>query len=202
MRQNFQSSFLVMLILFVGLNSTDGFHAKLLADDDHAVEAGSASEDASAEEAVEHPDYNAPPLEPEWPLFLFSLLLFIAFVFVMRASVWGPLINGLNARESRVFNAEQEAKAARHEAEKLRHEADQRLAEVQEQVKQIVSSARAEAEARKVEIVREAEQKAQQIKEQALAEIAQAREQALAELEQTVDQQVALATEHVIGRRM
>jgi len=65
-----------------------------------------------------------------------------------------------------------------------------------------VAEARAAAESRKREIVAEAEQDARRIRDEALAAIAEARRQALSELDAVVDQQVALATEHIVGRRL
>lgn len=147
-------------------------------------------------------DYQKPPLKLEWPLFLFSLVLFTGFVLIMRTTAWDPIIQGLNAREGRIVKAEAEARAARIEVEQLTAKAEQRMAEVYSEVKSIVAQARATAEAQKLEIVAQAEAEAQRIKREALAAIAQARATALAELEQTVEQQVELATEHVAGRRL
>ena len=147
-------------------------------------------------------DYQKPPLQPELPLFLFTLVLFGGFVLLMKSAAWEPLISGLNAREARVINAESEARSLRVEVEQLTAKAELRMAEVQNEVKAIVAKARAEAEATRIEIVAQAEAEAQRVKQEALASIANARSAALAELEQTVDQQVALATEHVAGRRL
>lgn len=147
-------------------------------------------------------DYHRPPLIPELPLFIFSLVLFGGFVLLMRGSVWNPLISGLNAREARIVNAEAEARAARLEAEQLAARAESRMAEVHNEVKAIVSKARTDAEATRMEIVTQAEAEAQRIKQEALAAIAQARTSALKDLEQAVDQQVSLATQFVSGRRL
>lgn len=147
-------------------------------------------------------DYNKPPLDVNVSLFIFSLVLFGAFVLVMKSMAWEPLIAGLDAREARVVNAESDARALKIEVEQLTAKAEQRLAEVQNEVKAILAQARADAEAKRMEIVAQAEAEAQRVKQEALASIAKARSEALAELEQTVDQQVALATEHVAGRRI
>ncbi|WP_437203550.1 ATP synthase F0 subunit B [Planctomicrobium sp. SH664] len=148
-----------------------------------------------------HPDYNVPPLAFDLTMFLFTLIVFGSFVYWMRPLVWVPLINSLNSREERVSQATADARAARLEIEQLKQQADRRLAEIQEQVSSILAKTRAEAEARKLEIVAAAEQEARRIKESALAEIEQARKFAIQDLESRVEEQVALATEHVAGRR-
>lgn len=147
-------------------------------------------------------NYQNPPLLPEIPLFLFTLALFGGFVLMMRSFAWNPLIAGLNAREGRIVKAEAGARSARIEVEQLTTRAESRMAEVYAEVKAIVAQARAEAETKKLEIVAQAEADAQRIKQQALEQIAQARKAALAELSQSIDQQVALATQHLAGRRL
>jgi F-type H+-transporting ATPase subunit b len=153
----------------------------------------------AAEEGI---DYNKPPLEFILPTFLFSLVLFVLFILVMRKFAWGPLIERLDEREARVVQAERQAEQAMQDVEKLRQECERQLEEAQVQVKEIVSRARAEGEDRKREIITQAEQDAQRIKEEALAELAAAREQALEELNRVVDEQVAMATEHIAGRSL
>jgi len=147
-------------------------------------------------------DYHRPPLLPEIPLFVFSLVLFAGFVLLMRTSVWSPLISGLDAREARIVNAEAEARAARLEAEQLAAKAEKRMAEVHNEVKAIVTKARVDAEATRLEIVTQAETEAQRVKQEALAAISQARIAALAELDHVVEQQVSLAVQSVSGRQL
>lgn len=202
-------SVLVVAVLALTASAQDGHdHDDQLADDVLATEGEVVDQAVGDHGADDHAedhggvDYNQPPLELKIPLFLFSLILFGAFVLIMRPLVWVPLINGLDAREGRIAKAETDARKARIEVDQLTAQAEKRLAEVQEQVRGIVAQARAEAESRKMEIISQAEQDAQRIKREALEAIAQARAEALQELEQTVDAQVALATEHVAGRRL
>lgn len=148
----------------------------------------------------ETPDYDMPPLQPNLTLFLFTLILFVAFVFFMRTTTWQPLIKGLDAREARVVQAEKDAEAARAEAKRLQVETEAKLAAVQEQVRDIVAEARKKAETEKQKIVSDAQAEAERVKQEALAEITSARESALSELSAQVDAQVAAATEHVVGR--
>lgn len=148
------------------------------------------------------PNYLHPPLQPNLQMFLFTLIFFGLFMFVMKKTTWLPLIQALSDRDARVVNAERDAEAARQEVVRLRAESEARLAEVQDRVKAIIAQARSEADAEKRTIVADAEQHAQQVKESALSEIRQAHDSALQNLDQMVDEQVALVTEHVVGRRL
>lgn len=173
--------------------------------DDHAAKPEAAAADADPIRTLlfpETPDYNLPPVQPKLEMFLWTFILFGAFIFVMRSTTWLPLIAGINSREGRVINAERDAEAARREVEKLKEESDKRLAEVQGQVKALIAEARSEAEAQKREIVSKAEQEAQRIKDEALHEIKEAHASALSSLDSLVDNQVAMATEQIVGRRL
>ncbi|MCA9087572.1 MAG: ATP synthase F0 subunit B [Planctomycetaceae bacterium] len=147
-----------------------------------------------------HPDTNQPPLKLDFYLLIFTFVLFLLFIRIMKGAAWGPMIAGLNEREARVVRAEQAAHQARHEAERLRTETEARMAKVHAEVKALLAQARSEAEAKALEIISKAEQNAQQVKESALAEIAEAQQRALAELDAQVESQVALATTQLLGR--
>jgi F-type H+-transporting ATPase subunit b len=150
-------------------------------------------------------DYNQPPLPGFAPglmtLFIYSLALFVGFLFVARVFVWKPLIAALDQREARVNQAYAEAEAAKAEAAKLLAAHDARMNEVQEAVKGIVSKARQQADQEKAQIIAAAEAEAQALRDSALADIRRARDEALAQLLARADQQANVAAEHVIGRR-
>ncbi len=154
--------------------------------------------------AVEHGghgdvDYNEVPLIFDLKLFVWSLGLFLLFVFVARKVAWGPMIQGLDAREARVNRALHDAEAARVEAEKLLADHDARMERVQGEVKEIVAAARKEAEAEKARIIAEADTETAAFRDQAIAEIEAAHRQAAEDLNSQIGQQVAMATEHVLG---
>ena len=149
----------------------------------------------------EHIDYNKPPIFPKIPLFVFSFVLFLTFVLVMRPMVWTPLVESLDAREARVIKAEAEAKHTRVEVERLTAQAETRLAEVYNEVQSLIAKARSEAEAQRRDIVSKAEAEASRIKSDAIAAITNAKADAIRDLEATVDQQVALATTQVAGSK-
>jgi F-type H+-transporting ATPase subunit b len=178
------------------------------ADHGHEHDAAVPSDEAVHEEhgtGAHAVDYDQPPLPGFAPglmtLFIYSLALFIGFLFVARLFVWKPLIAALDQREARVNRAYAEAETAKAEAEKLLAAHDARMNEVQEEVKGIVAQARQQADQEKAQIIAAAEAEAQALRDSALADIRRARDEALAQLLSTADQQAAVAAEHVIGRR-
>ncbi len=181
-----------------GTTHTHGDH-----DDEHH-DAGGADAAAAVHDEHGDIDYNKPPIDPNpamLQLFIFSLLLFVGFVFLARQFVWKPLIAALDQREARVNHAYHEAETAKAEAARLLSAHDARMSEVQEEVKGIVARARQQAEQEKTQIIAAAEAEAQALRDSALADIRRARDEALQQLLASADQQANVAAEHVIGRR-
>ncbi|QDU36272.1 ATP synthase subunit b [Maioricimonas rarisocia] len=147
-------------------------------------------------------DLNQPPLSIKLPRLAFALIVFVSFVLLMKKFAWQPLIEGFNEREGRVNRAYAAAEEARLQAASLRDEHDAKVQAVQDEVREIVTAARREAEAEKQRIVAEAEAEAAKLRAEALADIEQARQQAMASLDARVDEYVGMATEHVAGRRV
>ena len=145
------------------------------------------------------PDTNQPPLTLNPYLLLFTVVSFVLFINIMKATAWGPMIAGFNERDARVIRAEQAAAKVQHEAERLKKETETKMAEVHGQVKAMLAKARAEAEAQAREIIANAEAQATKAKDAALRDIEAARQQTLSELSRTVDAQASLATRQLIG---
>jgi len=75
---------------------------------------------ALAESGASGRDYNAPPLQFEPKMFLFTLIVFGLYVLGTRTAVWQPLVGSLNTREGRIARAEALARGLRREVEQLR----------------------------------------------------------------------------------
>lgn len=166
----------------------------------HDEEAGATHDEHAGHGDI---DYNKPPIDPNpamLQLFIFSLVLFVGFVFVARQFVWKPLIAALDQREARVNHAYHEAETAKAEAARLLAAHDARMNLAQEEVKGIVAQARQQAEQEKAQIIAAAEAEAQALRDNAVADIRRARDEALQQLMATADRQADVAAEHVIGR--
>ncbi|HUG91466.1 MAG TPA: ATP synthase F0 subunit B [Planctomycetaceae bacterium] len=163
----------------------EGERSELEHADVAAAEAGPTGKPVGGEHGGRN--YNMPPLDFEPQLAVWTLVLFLVFLWVARRFAWEPLMKGLNAREARINRALAEAQAARAQAEELLREYDQRIAGTHDEVRGILGAARREAERSKVEIIKAAEIEAEQIRERAVGEIVAAREQLLAEMSPSVD---------------
>lgn len=168
----------------------------MAADEAHPVEA------TDGEQAAGEHHETGVPLAPKPNLLIWSLVTFVVFLFVLKLLAWQPLIEGLNTREKKMFQAVAEAQGARNEAAALLAEHKGQMEAADEQVKEILAEARRDAEHTKNDIIATAQREAEATKDRAIAEIDRAKDQALSELFDRMADQVAGATETVVGRSL
>lgn len=133
-------------------------------------------------------------------LAVWSLITFVAFVFVLGKFAWGPITEGLEKREQGILQHLSDAEASRIKAEKLLADHTEKLDRVHDQVRDMLAEARRDAESTKAEIIATAQKEAEATKIRAVAEINQARDAALDSLFDHMSKAVAQATESVLGR--
>lgn len=156
----------------------------------------------AAEGAAEGGHDDGPPLGFEQDLALWSGVTFIVFVLVLRKFAWGPLVTGLDKRESGIRTAIAEANAAREKAERMLKQHEESLQDTDKKIQEILAEARRDAEKTKDDIIATAQAEAETLQNRSISEIERAKEVALRELFDTVSNQVVQATEHVLGRAM
>lgn len=135
-------------------------------------------------------------------LAVWTLVTFVVFLFVLKKFAWGPIIEGLDKRESSVLDNIAGAESARIKAEKMLAEHAAKLDKVQEEVREILAGARRDAEHTKNEIMATAQKEADANRQRAVQEIQRARDQALDDLFNHMGRCVSEATEQVIGRAL
>lgn len=170
---------------------------------------------AVADEAHPPADATGQPLEddhhaahetgvPGWKtdLALWSLVTFVCFLFVLKKAAWGPLIEGLDKRESGIRSAIAQAEENQRKAQALLAEYDQKLRDAEKTVSDIIAEARRDAERTSQDIVSKAQADVEAMRVRAKDDILQAKNTALAEVFASVNSQIAAATERVLGRSL
>jgi F-type H+-transporting ATPase subunit b len=142
------------------------------------------------------------PMEPESDLILWTIVTFVVFLFVLKKVAWGPLIEGLDNRESKYRKLLEDAKADRDKAVSLLADYEQKLKAAQGQVDEIIAEARRDADRTKTDILAAAQQDAEATRKRAIDDIGRARDQAVAELFDHVRANVVAATEKVLSRSL
>lgn len=140
------------------------------------------------------------PITWDNDLAFWSLVSFLIILALLGKFAWKPLSQGLYARESRIRQDIAAAEAARVKAEAMLAEYEGRLEAVQGEVREILAEARRDADVARQNIIADAQREATATQRRAIDEIDRAKQQALKELADTLAADVALATEHILGR--
>jgi len=113
---------------------------------------------------------------------VWTLLIFVVVLLVLGKFAWGPILKGLQARESFILESLEKAKQAREEAELRRKEYEDRLAQARTEATAIVDEGRRDAEVLKNRILEEARAEAEKERERTKREIRIATDTATKEL--------------------
>ncbi len=157
---------------------------------------------AEGETADGHAAESGVPIDFKLDLALWSLIVFVLFLFVLKKFAWGPMIEGLDKREAGIRKSIADAEDARRKAQAMLAEYEQKLKNAEQTVSAMVAEARRDAERTSQDLIAGAQKEMQAIRNRAKDDIEQARDTALAEVFSSVNAQVIRATEHVLGRTL
>ena len=133
-------------------------------------------------------------LEAQFPLAIFTVVVFLGLIGILGKFAWKPLITALHNREEHLEHVLLETERARNESEQLLAEHHRRLAAAEDQVRALIDEARKNATNADDEIVRKAQAESEASKVRAERDIATARDQALNEIwSKTADLAVSVA---------
>ena len=174
-----------------------------------AMTVGTASPAFAEDAAVGHPaetgDHAAEggaPITFTRDLALWSLIVFVLFLVVLKKFAWAPMIEGLDKREAGILKAISDAEDNRRKAQALLAEYDQRLKAAERTVQEMVAEARRDAERTSQDLIATAQREVGAIRDRAKEDIRQAKNTALSEVFSQINSQVLQATEHVLGRAL
>src|SRR5438094_9493122 len=77
---------------------------------------------------------------------IWTIVVFVLRLLVLRRWAWGPMLQGLQTREKSIEAAMAEAQKAREEAQRLREDFDRKIAESGEKARAILDEARRDAQ--------------------------------------------------------
>jgi F-type H+-transporting ATPase subunit b len=156
---------------------------------------------ATSHSADEHAK-SGPPMEFTKDLALWSLVVFVLFLAILKKFAWLPMIEGLDKREAGIRKAISDAEDGRRKSEALLAEYEQKLKNAEQTVHEMVAEARRDAERTSQDLIAGARREVEAIRDRATDDIRQAKDTALAEVFTQINSQVVQATEHVLGRAL
>lgn len=166
---------------------------------DDVVQAESESGDAPHDD---HGEAGGVPIGFQADLALWSLIVFVIFLFVLAKAAWGPMIEGLDKREAGIRSAIAEAEENQRKSQAMLAEYEEKLRGAEQTVAEMVAEAKLDAERTSQDIVTKATADVEAMRDRATSDIQQAKDTALSEVFTSVNAQVAAATERVLGRAL
>lgn len=141
-------------------------------------------------------------LSPAFDLGIWTIVVFVLLLLVLRGAAWGPLLDGLRKREETIRGSVEEAKRTRDEMERLRNQFKTELDQANAQIPRMMDEARAKAQRMEAEMRAKAAEDIQAEKNRARREIELARDQALQELSDQAARLATLISAKAIGRSL
>jgi F-type H+-transporting ATPase subunit b len=169
-----------------------------------AAPAPAAAKDDEHAAAKEGGQKKAEPniLEPRLDLTIWTVIVFGLLLLVLRKWAWGPMLEGLQGRESRIRGALDEANMARDEAQKLRDQFQTEMDNVHGKIRELMDEARRDGQQTKDRLVAEAKAEIQQERDRTRREMERERDQAVQELWNQTAQLATLVSAKAIGRSL
>jgi len=119
-------------------------------------------------------------------LIIWTIVTFLALVFLLGKVAWKPIIGALERREKTIRDAIEEARRARQEGQRLLAEHEQLIAKAEAEAREIVQAAREASEQLRREAEVSARAESQRLLDQARRDIQNAKEAALRDIRDTV----------------
>ncbi len=113
---------------------------------------------------------------------VWTLVVFLLLLFILKRFAWKPMLEGLKKREETIRSALEEAQKAREEAEQLRVRLQKEMDHAAEKVREILEEARRDAQHTSEQILAKARAEIEQDRERLQRELAIAKDQALQEI--------------------
>lgn len=133
---------------------------------------------------------------------IFSIIVFVGLLVILRLYAWGPILQGLQKREETIRSSLEEAKKTRSDMEAMRAQFQKELADAHQEIPKLIDEARKDAENLKIEMRASASAEIQAERERLRREIEMAKDQAIKQLWEQTAQLAALISTKAIGRAL
>lgn len=143
-----------------------------------------------------------PITTPRLDLGIWTIVVFVLLLLLLRRLAWGPMLEGLQRREQNIRAAREEAERARDEAQRLRADLQAEMDRAAEKVAGLMDGARRDAQRATDEMLGKAREEIQKERERLHREIGVARDQALQEIWNQTAQLATLISAKAIRRQL
>ncbi len=135
-------------------------------------------------------------------LTIWTIVTFLALLFLLRKFAWKPVLKALADRENSIRESLERAEHAKETAERILAENNKRLAQAEDDSQRILAEGRDAGERMKQEIAQKAHDEARAMVERAKAEIERAKRAAIQELRSEVATMAITVAEKILDQRL
>ncbi len=141
-------------------------------------------------------------LSVEPGLMIWTIIIFIILLFILRKLAWKPLISSLNNREQMIKDSVDKAERLRQEAEKMVEENKKLLERADAESRKIINEGKAYADKVRNELLAKANQDTNRMVEQAKSDIEREKVSAMNELKNEIANLAIQAAEKIIDENL
>lgn len=139
-------------------------------------------------------------VEPDMGLIIWTIVTFLALVFILAKAAWGPLISAIEEREHKMKSDLEGAKAARDEAEKIKQTLEAEIAGLQAKSRELLAQAGKDGEALRAKLQASAEADAKKIKDKTMIELEDEKQRLVRDLRKEVASLSVMAAEKLMHK--
>lgn len=137
-------------------------------------------------------------MSPETWILVFTVISFLAVLFVLGKFGWPKIVQTLEEREKSIRTAIENAEAAKQSAEKLKAEYEAQMQAVQERVREIIAQAQQQGGQTREAILKEAEAEAKKLMEKTKQQLEAEKEKLVQELRGEVGELAVMMAEKLL----
>ncbi len=137
-------------------------------------------------------------LDPTWGIAIWTTLVFLTVMFILRRYAWGPISTALGDRETKIQDSLDSAENALTEAKKLSADNKNARRDAESQAQRIIGEARDAADKVRTEEIDNTKAAIKLMQEQARADIEQEKLNAISQLRKEVADLAILSAEKIL----
>lgn len=141
-------------------------------------------------------------MTPQIPQLVWTMVIFVLLLLILRKFAWTPILMSLNEREKRIEDSINAAEQARDEARAQVEQQQQMLESARQEAQNIIDRSRIAAEKTKEEILAQARAEVEQLLARTKGEIQLSRDKAIQEIQTLAVELSILATRKLIQKSL
>jgi F-type H+-transporting ATPase subunit b len=141
-------------------------------------------------------------LQLQTGLILWTIVIFLLLVFLLRKLAWKPILAALDERTRNIRESLAQADNAKKDVARMRAEYEKMMAESRQESQNLIAQSRKTAESLREELVQKAQQEVEMLRQRATRDIGLEREKALEEIKRTAGELSVAIAAKIIGKSL